>query len=250
MTRLLLAVLAASLLVSGCAGAEAKHARDLLLQSEQAMREAQTLTYEADVSVTAAGQAFSARLQGAARLRGGRTVDQHVHVTAGGAGVEELEVEALVRDGRAWVRMGGRWTAAGRIDGNADTAALEGLGPELLGRLAPFIEDVSVQEGATAAGRPATVISCRIDTAGALGEVAGFAGASDFPGFDDAMQQVREALDDMRATLVLDPETRMLTAARLTLGFHAEGRSGSLELRLRVTKVNGSVRIPAPPAGA
>jgi hypothetical protein len=182
-------------------------------------------------------------------MRDGEAVDQHLHMTAGGPGGQGLDAEVLVRDGRAWMRLGGAWQSIGSVRPSGDATALKELGPELLGRLAPFVEDVSVDEDATVGGKAATVVSCRIDTAGVFGEVAQAAGATDFQGFDEALDQVRDAVDDMRATLVFDPTTQMLTAARVTVGMHLQGRSASLELQLRVTGVNGAVRIPEPPAG-
>jgi hypothetical protein len=140
------------------------------------------------------------------------------------------------------MKADGRWSALGSASSPANFG---GLGPELLEQLAPYIESVFVDEDAVVGAKPAIVISCRIDTTGLVGEVAKLAGASEFPGFDAALEQAGDMLDDLEATLVLDPLTHLLEAARLTLGVHAEGRSIELAVSLRVTGVNRPVTIPA-----
>jgi hypothetical protein len=245
MTRLIVTLLALGLLASGCVGAEAQRARDLLEDSHRAMSGLRSLSYEADVSVTGAGPEMAVRMRGASRLRGGRTVDEHVRISADARAGRRFAAEAVVRGNRAWMKTDGRWSALGSASSPASFGV---VGPELLEQLAPYIESVSVDEGAVVGGEPAIVISCRIDTAGLVGEVAKLAGASEFPGFDEAIEQAGDVLDDLEATLVLDPLTHLLEAARLTLGVHAEGRSIELAVSLRVTGVNRPVTIPAPTA--
>jgi hypothetical protein len=243
MTRLLVTLLALGLLASGCVGADAQRARDLLEDSQRAMSGLRSLSYEADMSVTGAGPAMAVRMRGASRLRGGRTVDQHVRISADAGERRRFTAEAVVRGNRAWMKTDGRWSPLGSASA---PASFGGLGPELLEQLAPYIESVSVDEDAVVGGQPAVVISCRIDTAGLVGEVAKLAGASEFPGVDDMIEQAGDMLHDLEATLVLDQQTHLLEAARLTLGVHAEGRSIEIAVSLRVTGVNRPVAIPAP----
>jgi hypothetical protein len=249
MTRLLLVLLSVGLLAGGCIGAEAKRAETLLRDAERALSSARSLTYEVDLTVTGAGVPANAavRLSGAAKRVAGGSHDQVLRFSATGAGAEDMAGEVVVRGGQAWVRTGGRWFRAGSA-GAPSTAGLERLGPDALAELAPYIEDVSVEEGRVVAGRRAAVVTCRIDTAGLLQEAIGAAGTSSVPSFGPMLEQVLDGVGDLDATLVLDEGTHMLRAARLTLDLEAEGRAVELAINLRVTGVNRPVRIPAPTA--
>ncbi len=245
MTRLLIALLSLALLAGGCMGAEAKRAETLLRDAEQAMSDAKTLRYEVDFTVKGPGASGVVRLRGAAKRTATGSYNQVVRMSADGPGAPSFAGEVVVRNGKVWARTGGRWMRAG-TPGAPSTAGLERLGPDALAQLAPFIEDVSVEEGKVVGGRPAAVVTCRIDTAALVRKAAELDRSAVPAGLGSMLEQMLDGLGDLDAVLVLDEDTHMLRAARLTLDFEAEGQSVELAINLRVTGVNRPVRIPAP----
>jgi hypothetical protein len=245
MRRVLIGLLLLTLLAAGCAGAEARRAQELLRDAESALAGARTLHYEADLAVEGPGVSGVVRLRGAAKRSRGGAYDQVLRVSTEMPGAPAFSGEIVVRGGTAWLRIDGRWLPAGSA-GSPSTAGLERLGPDALAQLAPFIEDVSVEEGQIVAGRKAVVITCRIDTAGLLREAVRLDEAEAVPGLGAMLGELLDGLGDVDAVLVLDERTRMLRAARLTLALEADGQMVELRISLRVTGVDRPVRIPSP----
>jgi hypothetical protein len=252
MKRLAGVLLLAALLSSGCLGAEASRARDLLQDAERAMADVRTLTYEGDLTFEGAGETGVVRLRGAIRRADGGMYDQVLTVSAEGPGTAPVEGRVVVHDGHAWAETGGRWVDAGSAAGvggaGGASGGLESFSPDDLAKLAPYIEDVSVQENQIVAGSAAAVVACRIDAAGLLREITDFGGETAVPGFDEVVEHVADGLGDVDAVLVLDQATHMLRAARLTVAFEARGTRMELRVGLRITGVNRPVTIPEPAA--
>lgn len=249
MKRLAGVLLLVALLASGCLGAEARRARDLLQDAERAVAGARTLRYEADLTFAGDGTTGVVRMRGAVRRTATGAYDQVLRVTAEGPGMTGVEGRVVVRDGHAWAEVGGRWIDAGAA-GDAGSAAggLERFSPDDLASLAPYVEDVSVQENRVVAGRASAVVTCRIDAAGLLREVLDTGDGAAVPGLDGLVDQLADGLGDVDAVLVLDQATQMLRAARLTVAFEAQGRRMELRVGLRITSVDKPVTIPVPAA--
>ena len=243
--HVLLALVSLALLAAGCAGAEARQARAVLQEAEAALTGARTLQYEVDVAVEGAGTSGVVRLRGAAKRTRGGTYDQVLRVSADAPGAHGLSTEVVVRSGVVWVRTDGRWMRAGSA-GLSGAAGLERFGPDSLAKLAPYIEDVSVDEGRVVAGRRSVVVACRIETAELLREAAGLDEAQSVPGLGAMLGELLGGVGDVDAVLVLDEATRMLRAARLSLEMEAQGQKVELRIGLRVTGMNRPVRIPSP----
>ena len=248
MRRLAGVLLLVALLASGCLGADARRARDLLQGAERAMAGARTLRYEADLTFTGDGSTGVVRMRGAVRRTAAGAYDQVLRVTAEGPGMASLEGQVVVRDGHAWAKVGGRWIDAGAAGGSSAAGGLERFSPDDLARLARYVEDVSVQENRVVAGRASAVVTCRIDAAGLLREVLDFGDEAAVPGLDGLVDQVADGLGDVDALLVLDQGSHMLRAARLTVAFEAQGRRMELRVGLRITAVDEPVSIPLPTA--
>jgi hypothetical protein len=242
-------LLLVSLLGSGCLGADARRARDLLQDAERAMSGARTLRYDADLTFAGGGATGVVRMRGAVRRTAAGAYDQVLRVTAEGPGLAGVEGRVVVRDGHAWAEVGGRWVDAG-ASGDVGGAAggLERFSPDDLARLAPYVEDVSVQENRVVAGRASAVVTCRIDAAGLVREFLDLGDGAAVPGLDGMVDRLAGGLGDVEAVLVLDQATHMLRAARLTLAFEAQGRRLELRVGLRITGVNRPVTIPVPAA--
>jgi hypothetical protein len=238
-----------ALLASGCLGAEARRARDLLQDAERAMAGARTLRYEADLTFAGDGSTGVVRMRGAVRRSAAGAYDQVLRVTAEGPGMAAVEGQVVVRDGHAWAEVGGRWIDAGAAGhGSSAAGGLERISPDDLARLAPYVEDVSVQENRAVAGRPSAVVTCRIDAAGLLREALDIGDGAALAGLDGLVDQLADGLGDVDAVLVLDHATHMLRTARLRVAFEAQGRRMELRVGLRVTGVNRPVAIPVPAA--
>jgi hypothetical protein len=243
MTRLLLVVLSLALLGAGCLGAEGKRAQTLLQDAEQALSGARSLHYEVDLTAKGAGVSGVVRLEGAAKRVADGSYDHVLQVSADEGGAQAFSGEFVVRGGQAWVRTGGRWVPAGS-PGAPSAAGLEQLGPDALAELAPYIEDVSVEEGQVVNGRPSAVVTCRIDTAGLVRKAVDSGGAAAVAGFGPMLDQVLDGVGDLDAVLVLDEGTHMLRAARLTLDLEPQGQKVEIGVSLRVTGVDQPVAIP------
>jgi hypothetical protein len=249
MRRLAGVLLLVALLASGCLGAEARRARDLLQDAERAMAGARTLRYEADLTFAGDGSTGVVRMRGAVRRTAAGTYDQVLRVRAEGPAVARMEGQVVVRDGHAWAEVGGRWIDAGAaVGGSSAAGGLERFSPDDLARLAPHVEDVSVQENRVVAGRASAVVTCSIDAAGLLREALDVGDAAAVPGLDGMVDQLADGLGDVDAVLVLDQATHMLRAARLTVVFEAQGRRMELRVGLRITAVDEPVTIPLPAA--
>jgi hypothetical protein len=144
----------AVVLLTGCAGADAGRAQELLAASEAAAAGLKTAAYAGELELRAEGQDVVARLRVAVRQRGGRPVAQHVRFAAGGQAAE-----VVVRDGRAWARTGGDWQPVPL----GQAAAFDAVGPGLAARLLDAIDDVSVDEGAVVAGEPSATVKVVLD---------------------------------------------------------------------------------------
>jgi hypothetical protein len=249
MKRVAGVLLLVALLASGCLGAEARRARDLLQDAERAMAGARTLRYEADLTFAGDDSTGVVRIRGAVRRTPAGAYDQVLRVTAESPGMAGVEGQVVVRDGHGWAEVGGRWIDAGAAgDGSSAAGGLERFSPDDLARLAPYVEDVSVQENRVVAGRASAVVTCRIDAAGLLREVLDIGDGPAVPGLDGLVDQLADGLGDVDGVLVLDQPTHMLRAARLTVAFEAQGRRMELRVGLRITGVDTPVTIPLPAA--
>ena len=235
----LVTMLVAALLLAGCSGEEGLRAQELLGQAETAQRALTSSTFEGVVGVTMDATAFKLRFTGTTSRDGEWLSMQSVGAPNG----EELTLQMLVRDGRAWVNTDGHWQSA-----PAPTAARSGgtLSAAAFQQLARHVKDVRVSEHQMIGGKPVTTIAGEIDTQGLLEtlmDVGKFA-----EGFSVYFSKLGIEIGDIRAVLSVDERTHLLDTASVALAIKSQEKQVRIEVRYRLTSANEPVRLPGPPA--
>ena len=231
---------AVGLLLAGCTAEEGRQAQELLTQAETAQAQLRSSTFEGRIAMTADGQALDVAFNGAT-ARGGEWISMRTKGAPNGA---DLKMQLLVRNGRAWVNVDGRWqsmplpTSAGGSTGTLNAAAFQ--------QLARHVKDVRVTEHQLIGGKPVTTIAGEIDTEGmldALLDAGSFA-----EGLELDVSKLGLEIGDISAVLSIDERTQLLDTATVSLSMAAQGKRATIELRYRLTGANTPVRLPAPPA--
>ncbi len=239
--RLLVTLVGAALLLSGCSTEEGRHAQELLGNAEQAQAALTSATFEGSMGVVADGEAFSLSFQGAVSQAGAAFTMQ----TTGLPQSEEMSMRFVVRGSRAWMNDGGGWESAPLPSGASGLTS--SMGAQAFQELARYVKDVRVSEGQLIGGVPTTTIAGEIDTAGLLRAVTKLGPLSEATGgFSFDLEELGLEIGDIKAVLSIDERTQLLSSALVTLAIEAEGKTVKLELRYRLTSANEPVELPNP----
>lgn len=234
----LVTILATGLLLAGCSGEEGLRAQELLQQAEAAQAQLRSSTFTGAMTIRAEGRTIQLRFDGKTSRQGEWLSLQTTGIPGGG----DMRMQMLVRGGRAWVNMDGRWqstpTPAQLGGGTVSAAAFQ--------QLARHVKDVRVNEHQLIGGKPVTTIAGEIDTEGLLETVLKDVG-SFAEGFSFDLSKLGLELGDIHAVLAVDERTRLLDTATVTFSLAAEGKRMMFDLRYRLTSANAPVSLPSPP---
>ena len=229
-------ILAACLLLTGCSTEEGRRAQELLQQAEAAQAGLRSSTFEGSVAVRVDGEAFRLLFNGATSGDGEWLSLRTNGVPDGG----DVAMQVLVRGGRAWTNMGGRWqsTPAPAAPGSSRT-----LSADAFQQLARHVEDVRVTEHQLIQGKTVTTIAGEIDTEGMIRAVAKLGSFAEGLSLDFSKLGVE--IGDIHSVLTIDERTRLLDSAFVTFALSAEGKTVELELRYRLASANQPVKLPS-----
>lgn len=243
----IVAILATGLLLAGCSSEEGLRAQELLQQAETAQAQLHSSTFEGAVAMTMEGEAFKLLFNGKTSGAG-----EWISIeTAGVPNGADMQMQVLVRDGRAWVNADGRWqsTTLPTLGGSAGATRSDAtLGAAAFQQLARHVQDVRVSEHQVIGGKPVTTIAGEIDTEGMLESLLDLGSSSFAEGFSLDFSKLGIEIGDIRAVLTVDERTHLLDTASVTLAISAQGKRMQIELRYRLTSANEPVRLPSPPS--
>jgi hypothetical protein len=237
--------LAAGLLLAGCSSEEGLRAQELLQQAETAQAQLRSSTFEGAVAVDVDGEAFKLLFNG--KTSGAR--EWFSMQTVGAPDGADMNMQMLVRDGRAWVNADGRWQSAPLpAVGGAGAGSGATLSAAAFQQLARHVQDVRVSEHQLIGGKPVTTIAGEIDTEGMLESLTDLGSSSLAEGFSLDFSKLGIDIGDIRAVLTVDERTHLLDTATVTLSISAQGKRMQLDLRYRLTSANEPVSLPSPPS--
>ena len=242
--RVLAIAAAAAFLLSGCSTEEGNRAQDLLQQAEQAQAQLHSASFEASVGFLMDGKQVDLELKGAASKQGAW---MSMHAT----GIPEAggkNFQMVVRGNRAWLSTtNGKWVAMPvpkEMKGKSGS-----MGADAFQQLARYVRDVRVAEHQQIGGKPVTTISGEIDTTGMIKAMAKLGSlsrsGSKNPGFSFDLDDLGIKFGDIKAVLSIDESTHLLSAALVTLGMEAQGKTLDFEIRYRLTSSNKPITFPS-----
>lgn len=234
------AMLATALALAGCGTEEGLRAQELLRQAELAQQRLDSATFEGSLSIGHAGEEIRMQFDGATSKQG-----EYLSMRASGIpGAESFSMQMLLKGGRAWTDIGGRWQSLPAPQG---LGAGGSFGADAFRQLARHVKEVRVTEGQIVDGTSVTTIGGEIDTQGmleAFTKLGSVAGGLDGLSLD--VSKLGIELGDIEALLTIDESTGLLSAAFVAFSLEAEGQEIDLELRYRLTSVNEPVQLPTP----
>ncbi len=233
----LLALLAAALLLSGCSTEEGRRAQTLLQQAEAAQAELRSSSFDGSVGVSADGTSFRMIFNGATSKAG----EWFSMRTSGVPGGGDVEMQVLVRGGRAWTNTGGRWQSTPAPAGIGSNGTLSATAFQELAR---YVKDVRVTEHQVIQGKPVTTIAGEIDTRGLLEAATKLGPLAESVDLDFSKLGIE--IGDIHAVLTIDERTRLLDTAFISFAISAEGKSIEIDLRYRLASANKPVKLPSP----
>jgi hypothetical protein len=231
---------AAGAVLTGCSGVDAERAKTLLAQSNRALAELESVSFNGRLWAEGDVPAFSLIVSGGGYLRGPRAGDLTMSMSVEGlpATVGEQTFDLVLRRGRPFIRHGGVWRElpAGTPMSERNEV-LRGLD------LTRYVKDVRVSEGPVFDGQPTDQIVGVVDTAGLVqGVVEAAASAAPLAGLPDLSKH----LGDTQVTLFLSQTTHLPVRALLDLAVEADGKSIELHFGFGLMKINEPVAIPNP----
>ena len=232
----LVTALAAVALLAGCSTEEGMRAQGLLQQAEAAQAQLGSATFDGSVAVSADGESFRLLFEGATSQEG-----EWLSMRTQGAPAGDMRMQVVVRGGRAWLNMDGRWQAT-PVPRAADSGGT--LSAAAFQQLARHVEDVRVTEHQLIGGKPVTTIAGEIDTEGMLESLLDLGSFAE--GFSLDFSELGIDIGDIHAVLTIDERTQLLDSALVMFAMSAEGKSIELELRYRLASVNEPVSLPSP----
>jgi hypothetical protein len=241
----LLAGLSAAVIFAGCSAEEGRQAQELLRQAETAQAQLRSSTFEGRIAMSIEGEAFDVLFSGVTS-GAGEWISMRTRGAPDGA---DMNMQMLVRDGRAWVNADGRWQSAPLpAVGGAGAGSGATLSAAAFQQLARHVQDVRVSEHQLIGGKPVTTIAGEIDTEGMLESLADLGSSSLAEGFSLDFSKLGIDIGDIRAVLTVDERTQLLDTATVTLSISAQGKRIQLDLRYRLTSANEPVSLPSPPS--
>jgi hypothetical protein len=239
------AVVALLPLLTGCSGAAALRAEELLRESSQAQQLLRSETFTGRITASVQGQDFVVNLHGGAYLRGPHAGDLYVDVDIPPSTMVPVQVGTirLIRRGAALsMTLAGRRLvfpapASSSRSTQSTNAALAGLD------LAKYVKDVKVEEGRMLAGASVAKVTGILDTASlvkAFSALDTLSAASGQP-----LPDVSGSFGDTRVVAYFSERTHRLLAALVDLSVHANGQSAQLHFDLGFQRFNKPVAFPA-----
>lgn len=233
----LVTALAATLLLAGCSTEEGMRAQALLQQAEAAQANLRTSTFDGTVRVTAERMAFSVVFHGATSQEG-----EWVSLrTSGLPDAGNMAMEVVVRDGRGWLKDGGRWESMPVPAGPGPSGMLSAAAFQQLAR---HVKDVRVTEHQLIGGKPVTTIAGEVDTEGMIESVLKLGSFAEGMSID--LSKLGLEIGDIRAVLTIDERTQLLDSGFVTFAMSAEGKRVQIDLRYRLASANEPVELPSP----
>ena len=232
--------LGAALLLTGCSTEEGLRAQALLQEAEVAQQALESSTFEGGLSFAFGGEEVSMQFRGATSGAG----EWFSMRSSGIPGGEDFALQVVVRGGRAWTNMGGRWQSMPAPAGLGSSGTISAAAFQQLAR---YVKDVRVTEHQLIGGKPVTTIGGEIDTAGMiqavtqLGSVAG-----GVEGLSLDFSKLGIDFGDIEAVLTIDERTKLLDTAFVSFSIEADGQQMDFELRYRLTSANQPVQLPSP----
>ncbi len=238
--RLLTTTGAALLLLTGCSTEEGQRAQALLQQAESAQQALQSSTFEGGLSVAFGGERMSMQFRGATSKDGEWFSMRSSGIPGGG----DFSMQVLMRGGRAWTTLGGRWQS---MPAPAELGPGGTMSSAAFQQLARYVKDVRVTEHQLIGGKLVTTIGGEIDTAGMIAAVMKLGSvAGGVEGLSLDFSKLGIDFGDIEAVLTIDERTQLLDTAFVAFSVAAEGQHVDLELRYRLTSANQPVRLPTP----
>lgn len=234
-------LLAAGLLLAGCSTEEGRRAQELLQQAEAAQAALASSTFDGSMSIAFGGMDMRVLFDGATSSDGEWISMRTSGVPDGG----DMAFEVLVRGGRSWMKMEGRWQAMPLPQGSA-AGATPTLSAAAFQELTRYVKAVRVTEHQLIAGKAVTTIAGDIDTQ-AMVEAFMQLGSLAPEGASLDLSELGLEIGDIHAVLTIDERTRLLDSAFITFAMSAEGKTAEIELRYRLSSANEPVSLPSPP---
>ena len=234
-------VLAAGLLLAGCTAEEGRQAQALLRQAETAQAQLRSSTFEGRIAMSMDGQAFDVLFNGVTS-DSGEWISMRTRGAPNGA---DMKMQLLVRDGRAWTNLDGRWQST-PLPKSSSTGSAGTLNAAAFQQLAQHVKDVRVTEHQLIGGKPVTTIAGEIDTQGMLETLLDAGSFAE--GLELDVSKLGLEIGDIGAVLSIDERTHLLDTATVSFSMSAEGKRATIELRYRLTGANRPVRLPSPPS--
>lgn len=222
--------------LTGCSGADAQRAEELLRLSDQALSEARSFRFAGRLWMEGPdAQKLTIVMSGGgnAKQGGSSFVNMRADDIPGFP-----EVSVVTRGSTAWMRAGGAWTRT-EVPGG-QLSGLEQFD------LSPYVKDVSVQEGLVLDGEPTAKVTGVIDTSGILEGMLGQLGG--LSGTDAGLPDVSEVLEDMRVVLYISETSYLPKRALIDMAAEVAGERIEMHMDFAITGVNEPVRVPVPNA--
>ena len=235
----LVPVLAAVSLLAGCSSEEGLRVQELLQQAEVAQAELSSSTFDGSLGVSAEGMNMWMTFNGATSKDGEWFSMRTSGVPSGG----EMEMQVLVRGGRAWLNADGRWRSMPIPAGTTSNGMLSAAAFQQLAR---YVKAVRVQEHQLIQGKQVTTIAGEIDTQGMVESFAKLGSLAEGASFD--LSKLGVDIGDIHAVLTVDERTHLLDSALVSFELKADGKSAKLDLRYRLSGANKPVTLPSPPS--
>lgn len=231
---LLLAVVSAVAL-TGCSGADAERARQLLQQSDQALAGVKSFRFAGRLWMKGPdGEEITLVLTGGGNQADGGSMFLDMRAE-GVPGFPSIGV--VMRGPTLWMRAGGEWR-------KESVPAGQPTGVEQFD-LTPYVKAVAVDDGPVIEGEPTAKITGVIDTAqlmqGMLGQLGGFPGTG-----GTALPELTESFGDTRVVLYVSETTHLPLRALIDLSVEAAGESVEMHLDFALSGFNEPVKIPKP----
>jgi hypothetical protein len=234
----LVTVLAAASLLAGCSSEEGLRAQELLRQSEAAQAELSSSTFDGSLGISADGMNMRMSFNGATSKDG-----EWFSMRASGLpNAGDLEMQVVIRGGKAWLNADGRWRSAPVPAGTTSNGTLSAAAFQQLAR---YVKDVRVREHQVIQGKTVTTIAGEIDTQGMVESFAKVGSLAEGASFD--LSELGLDIGDIHAVLTVDEQTHLLDSALVSFEMKAEGKTAKLDLRYRLSGTNKPVTLPSPP---
>ncbi len=230
----LLLVLAAAVVVAGCAGPDGQKALALLSQADTAQKALSSQQFSMREAIVAGGQTVALQVAGGGYLKGPQAGD--VYVTTSGQTPDGKALDATI------VKHGDTVTlnANGQTTVLSAAQAQQQLGAQLQSmattggfNFAEYVKSVKVTDTTDPDGGPADQITGVLDTQGAANQLTSGLGLGGLG-----------KLGDTRAVLTISRKTHLVTSALIDMSMEILGKKMTISLTYGLTGVNVPINFP------